>query len=268
MALASGAAVAAASAEPQQSEDLTTQLFNADGSLRDTAGVETEAKSRTVTWTWSKDDNPEAAALVHVDGSNTAATAGSGGATASTQVSLQYQVPDKWGRGTANDDDLYLDRRSSPPEPACRRITVYRAPGSVPADRLGKATKLGVAKALEVPDGTALRRELERADLIGGRSRKVPLDDGENQRYYEFDLALAPKTCDKTDKPQAATSSDSDDNLGLGFCPYESIYLLSATVLDDRLYVICVESDPRQWKRASADLRRVRSSFAVQRMAV
>ena len=50
--------------------------------------------------------------------------------------------------------------------------------------------------------------ELAQADLVSGRKRNE-----EGTVYYDFDLAVAPKTC--PDK-QA-------ENLGLGFCPYDRI---------------------------------------------
>ena len=108
-----------------------------------------------------------------------------------------------------------------------------------------KATTIGVAKAIAVPD--SLKR-LYKADIISGRVAKR-----NGQTYYEFDMAAAPDTC-----------GNSQENLGLGFCPYDNIFLLSATIVDDRLYCISVECDStRIWKIASADLKRVRSSFAV-----
>jgi len=221
-------------------EDLTSKLFNVDGSLRDDATIETEAKERTLEWKW---DATEDKLAINIDGSNAEGT------SSGSAVKLMYNLPEKWGSGSS---DLYLDRSQGVNLLACKRITVYRAPGKATADRLTKATRIGVAKALDVPiDGCDFLQDLKNADLIGGRTR-VAGEDG--QKYYEFDMAVAPKTCD----------TDDEANLGLGFCPYESIYLLSATIVEDRLYVICVESDKMEWKRANADLRRVRSSFQVE----
>ena len=219
-------------------EDLTSKLFNADGSLREDATIQTEARERTLEWKWDVSDQ----LAVNIDGSN------ANGTSSGSAVKLSYNLPEKWER--SSDSDRYLDQSQGANLPACNRITVYRAPSKASMDRLSKATRIGVASALDIPAYDSLQ-DLQKADLIGGRSHISGDDD---QKYYEFDLAVAPQNCDKND----------DTNLGLGFCPYETIYLLSATVLEDRLYVICVESDKSEWKRANADLRRVRSSFQVQ----
>jgi hypothetical protein len=89
---------------------------------------------------------------------------------------------------------------------------------------------------------------LQGADLISGRTRSQG-----GIKYYDFDMAVAPKTC-----------GDSKENLGLGFCPFDSIYLLSAAVLDDGLYVLALECDKAEWKVANSDLKLVRSSFTVE----
>jgi hypothetical protein len=129
---------------------------------------------------------------------------------------------------------------------AANHIYVYQAPGLVDPKQLEKASSVGVGKALKVID------DLDRvntADLIGGR--KVEKANG--SLYYEFDMASAPRTC-----------GSSDQNLGLGFCPYNEIILLSATLTEQgRLYVLAIECDNLEWKQANADLKRVRSSFEV-----
>jgi len=103
---------------------------------------------------------------------------------------------------------------------------------------------VGVAKSLGVIESL---KPLESADLISGRTRSKG-----DIKYYEFDMAVQPPSCDK-----------SKDDLGLGFCAYENIYLLSCAVVDDHLYVLCIESDKDQWKRANSDLKLVRSSFQI-----
>ena len=57
------------------------------------------------------------------------------------------------------------------------------------------------------------------------------------------------------------TSLGTSENLGLGFCPFDTIYLLSAAVLDDSLYVMSIQCNKDEWKVANSDLKRVRSSF-------
>lgn len=220
---------------------LTTRLFNPDGSLRDTS-TQVDAKFRSVDFSWEGSDT--ASHVLNVDGVNQGKTTGS-------RVQLSYKLPDKWGSG----DELYIDltdgeRRAK----ACKRIIVYQAPGKVGIDRLEKAANLGIAKALDV---TSDLQSLQSADLIGGRKTSKGDNNNDNddnhQRYYEFEMAVAPETC-----------GASKENLGLGFCPYDTIYLLSATVLEDHLYVLAIECDKDEWKRSNSDLKQVRSSFSVQ----
>ena len=223
----SAAAVVATWSVPSLAEegDLTTQLFNADGSLKEE--METEAKFRKVELSWDVSDQ----AIVVQDGSNPATTG--------SAVNVSYQLPEKWGTG----NDLYLDKKEG--AKACNRITVYQAAGKADMKRLEKASMTGIGKALDVTEGL---KEVRGADLIGGKS-----SSRDGLKYYDFDMAVAPKTCEA-----------SSDDLGLGFCPYDSIYLLSSTVLNDRLYVFALQCSKDEWKRANSDLRRVRSSFSVQ----
>lgn len=220
-------------AEASDEEGMTTKMFNPDGSLKDT-DVETEARFRDVEFQFDASDY----AAVNVDGVNTATSSNQGSA-----VNIQYQLPMKWASGTGA-DEIYVDRSEGVNGRACRRIVVYRAPGKTTIERLEKASTVGIATSLEAIDGL---KQLAAADLISGRALN---QDG--QKHFEFDMAVAPATCEK-----------SKEDLGLGFCPYDSIYLLSATVLDDHLYVFAIEADKAQWKRASSDLKLVRSSFTV-----
>jgi hypothetical protein len=50
--------------------------------------------------------------------------------------------------------------------------------------------------------------ELLNADLVGGKKRLT-----DDVMYYDFDLAIAPKTC----------QDNAAENLGLGFCPYDRV---------------------------------------------
>ncbi len=213
--------------------DLTTQLFNADGSLKE--GQVEEAKQRYVEFKWDGSDQ----GLLNEDGVNTA------GITSGSQFRLSYEFPEKWSDGK-NGDEIYFDRSEGTNAKACKRVTIFQAPGTADLTRLQKATSIGVAKALDVP-GTLKR--LYKADIISGRVTKK---DG--QSYFEFDMAAAPETC-----------GNSQENLGLGFCPYDNIYLLSATIMQDKLFCIVVECDSTKiWKIASSDLKRMRSSFKVE----
>jgi hypothetical protein len=221
------------SAVADEDGDLQSQLFNPDGSLKE--GVESEAKQRLVEFSWDVSDQ----SALSEDGFNL------GGTKAGSQVRLQYNFPFKWSDGKGG-DEIYFDRSEGTNAKACKRITVFQAPGKADVKQLEKATTIGVAKALGVPEDL---KRLYRADIIAGKVAKR-----NDQTYYEFDMAAAPETC-----------GDSKENLGLGFCPYDNVFLLSATILNDRLYCIVVECDStRIWKLASSDLKRVRSSFVVE----
>ena len=108
------------------SGDLTSQLFNLDGSLKD-AATETEAKFRTVELVWDASDK----LAVAVDGQNVAGTPNG------SSVRLSYQLPEKWGRSGS---DLYLDRTAAGAK-ACDRITVYQAPGTADLKQLEKVRR-------------------------------------------------------------------------------------------------------------------------------
>jgi hypothetical protein len=217
----------ALAADSEDSSDLSAQLFNPDGSLKE--NMEIEAKFRTAELVW---DVTEQGAIA-VDGDNSAGT------KKGSSVRLTYQLPDKWSSGS----DLYLDAEKG--AKACDRITVYQTAGTATMKQLEKASTTGIGKALNVADDL---KEVRSADLVGG---KTAMRNG--LKFYEFDMAVAPATCDA-----------SKENLGLGFCPYERIYLLSSTVLDDRLYVFALTCNKDEWIRSSSDLRRVRSSFIVE----
>jgi hypothetical protein len=212
------------------SDDLTSKMFNEDGSLKD-ASIETEAKFRTVEIFWDASDTR----AIAIDGENVAGT------PKGSSFRLSYQLPEKWGLAS----DLYQDR--SVGSKACDRITVYQANGTPDPKILEKASTIGIAKALDVFDDLV---GIRNADMIGGSTKAK-----NGHTYFEFDMGAAPATCES-----------SKENLGLGFCPYESIYLLSSTVIEERLYVFALQSDKSEWKRSNSDLRRVRSSFSVQRM--
>lgn len=212
--------------------DLTSQLFNADGSLKD--GVESETKFRRVEIKWDPSDQ----LALNEDGVNFENT------KSGSQLRLSYELPLKWSNGE-DGDPVYFDRSEGTNAKACKRITVYQAPGFADVKQLEKATTIGVAKALGAPQSMA---RLYNADIISGR-----VSTRNSQKYYEFDMAAAPETC-----------GDSIENLGLGFCPYDNIFLLSALIVKDRLYCIVVECDStRIWRLASSELKRVRSSFSV-----
>ena len=236
--------------------DLTSRLFNPDGSLRDPNTV-VEAQERTVSMSF-----PTNAATdiftVSVDGSQPP--------TESKGLQFSYKVPTKWNSDQLSQLPLYYDSSEGKNGKSCNRITAYTVAASqLDSKVLEKASKIGVAKSLlmdKLPN-SYFDRGVMKADLISGRTTRKPINDGDvidEQIYYEFDLAFAPLEC-------PAYEEGNKENLGLGFCPYDSIYLVSATVLENEgtLAVGVVECNKDEWKIANSDLKRVRSSFEVNR---
>lgn len=196
-------------------EDLTSQLYNPDGSLK----VDAQAKTRTVQGIWDLTSQ-----IVSINGSNL---------SQGNTLQWKYVLPDKWSTDYKENN-----------VPACNQITVYQMAEEVPSDLLQTATKRNLLKSLGIEQILGLSK----ADLISGRTRRV-----EDQVYLDLDLGQAPDSC-----------SFEQENLGLGFCPFDKLYLVSATLVQSKLMVIVVESDKDEWKLSSSDLKRVRSSFRVQ----
>lgn len=257
--LTSGLAVASSNAD-EGTDDLTSALFNLDGSLKE--GIESQAKFQKVEFVWDASPSSLDSYLVNVDGSDiTAERALRSNAIAEAKVKISYDLPVKWNSPSAigdakNQNDLYKDLTVQQDDGkavhALTSIIVYQSPGLVEEDRLEKASSVGIAKALNVLPSLS---PLQSADLVSGRVR--PLGGNNNQKVFDFDLAVAPKNCANT-----------KDNLGLGFCPFDTIYLLSGAIVNQRLYVFALQCNKDQWKRSNSDLRKVRSSFYVEQIAV
>lgn len=235
---------------------LTSQLFNEDGSLRDPSTV-IAAKDRTVSATFSADSS-----ALSKDGAAPTVYSSSSSGEGSKSFRATYNVPDKWNDGSTSALPLYYDASEGKNGKACNRITVYSVTSGFDSKTLEKASRIGVAKALQMDklpdsyfDGGVLK-----ADLISGRTVRKPIvvnaatGEMDEQVHYEFDLAFAPKEC----------PSGGAENLGLGFCPYDSIYLISATVWEGVMYVCVTDCDKDGWKIANSDLKRQRSSFIVE----
>lgn len=219
--------------------DLTSTIYNSDGTLKE--GVETEVKYRDVSFTWGQSDEIS----IHEDGADASKGSSTTKSESGSQYTLSYQIPMRWSDGK-DGDPVYFDRSVGVNSKAAKGITIYQAPGLANIDRLQKATTVGVAKAMDIPEQFS---RLYKADVVSGRT----VERG-SQKYYEFDMAAAPDKC-----------GDSSDNLGLGFCPYDDLFLLSATVVNDRLYCMIVECDSTNtWKVESKELKRVRSTFAIE----
>lgn len=197
---------------------------------------------------------------------------------ATTNLKASYNLPLKWNRDASSARPLYYDSSEGKNGKSCNRITVYSittADNKLDMDTLEKASKVGVAKSLfmdQIPNNYFDPGVLK-ADLISGRTVRKPIqsvDDKnviEEQVYYEFDLAFAPVECPNF-------MDGNKENLGLGFCPYDNIFLVSATVLrqsdkeesaNGTLVCCVVECNKVEWKMANSDLKRVRSSFTLER---
>ena len=244
-------------------DDMTSEMFNEDGSLKEGVMAVVEAKDRSVGVLFPSNpgdttsSSSSASAIVSTDG----ATIGDVGTTQSG-ISASYTVPDKW---TSAPD--YLDTLLAVRKKACDQITVYQVPGTFDDFTiLENASKIGLSKALgfdSVQKGI-FPKTLPGADIVSGRkvikaastatATGASDTDGEKRKYYEFDIAVAPDSCD----------GKSADNLGLGFCPYDTIVLISATIVDKKMMVCGVTSTKAEWKIANADLKRVRNSFFVE----
>lgn len=234
-------------------DDMTSTFFNPDGSLKE--GVDSEARFQKIDIVWDPSTAAENRYLINVDGIDVTNNDSTSVSSTNGRVKISYELPLKWKgpsrSGESSQENLYLDwtvkqDAEGAVVKALSSIIVYQAPGVVKMEQLEKASSTGISKALNVLPALSA---LENADFVGGRVRTV----AGNPKIFDFDLAVAPKTC----------PDDSEDNLRLGFCPFDAIYLLSGTVFNDKLYVFALKCDKDQWKRYNADLRRVRSSFTI-----
>jgi hypothetical protein len=173
------------------------QLYNPDGSLRE--NVSSEAKELKVSISWNIDD--EDGRVVMDSGTPCVVNMGKQVATklSSGIIPIQYKLPEKWN---SNTDGLSIDSSEGMNLPAAEHIYVYQAPGIVSSKELANAGTLGIVNTLRAI--TALQR-MQKADVIGGRTRR---EESTQQLYYEFDLAVAPKTCDE------ANINNNNNNLG------------------------------------------------------
>eukprot|EP00529_Nitzschia_sp_RCC80_P030406 CAMPEP_0113512230 /NCGR_PEP_ID=MMETSP0014_2-20120614/39227_1 /TAXON_ID=2857 /ORGANISM="Nitzschia sp." /LENGTH=300 /DNA_ID=CAMNT_0000408571 /DNA_START=282 /DNA_END=1185 /DNA_ORIENTATION=+ /assembly_acc=CAM_ASM_000159 len=228
----------AADEEDKDNNGLTQQLFNADGSLKE--GVESELKFRNVKYTWNPPGANDDGLSFNRDGKDITVSSSSSSSD-DKKLQISYEYPVRWSDGTGG-DPIYFDRSEGTNAKACKRITVYRSPGLVDPSTLEKAAKIGVATAFNIPKDN---KELDLDRLYGADIISAKTTDRGQNTYYEFDMASAPTTC-----------GNSKENLGLGFCPYDLIYLVSATVVNDRLYCIVVECDDTKiWKINSSELK-------------
>ena len=180
-----------------EEKDLTSQLFNPDGSLKEGTSISTKATSRTVALAFPDSEGEASEPFIFTDGKSPK----KGDEMEATRKG-SYQTPSKW-----TDDSSYIDTTEGINLPACNSIIAYQTPTKTSSSVLEKATKVGVAKALETQSSEKFN--LLKADLVAGK--KV---DKDGVIYWDFDLAVAPLTCEGERKKE---------DLGLGFCPYDYI---------------------------------------------
>lgn len=242
--------------------DMVSKLFNPDGSLKDPNTV-VEAQEKAISLPFSVTSAPSSGFDVAIATDGVPPT--SSGGSAATNLQASYKLPLKWTLEATSQFPQYYDASEGKNGKSCNRITVYSiSQNNLDMKVLEKASTVGVAKSLfmdQLPNNY-YDRGVTRADLISGRTVRKPIKDDEGgideQVYYEFDIAFAPLEC-----PDYMEGNK--ENLGLGFCPYDRIFLISATVLQGNLMCCVVECDKVEWKMANSDLKRVRSSFVVDR---
>lgn len=255
--LAGGPIAIYPAAAEDEDTSMTSKLFNSDGSLKGSSAEEgvvdkdLEAKSRKISLLFPS-TSTSSSSIVSVDGAQVGGETGS-----DSSMKVTYQTPEKWTQAPEYLDTLSNNQKS------CERVIIHQAPGLYKDEKiLEKASLLGIAKSLGITttvESGVYPSTLSTADVISGRKVKKPSssveEEGEStpmRTYYEFDLAVAPNSCGK-----------SAENLGLGFCPYDTIVLLSAAIVNQKMMVIGITCKKDEWQRASADIKRVRESFYV-----
>ena len=155
----------------ENEDDLTSAMFNPDGSLKE--GVESEAKFQKVEFVWDGSSSSLDDYLIYVDGSDATNQGFLGGEKEKT-VKVSYELPIKWKGPSQMKDanrvrDLYTDltiqAANKEPVKALTSITIYQSPGLVEEKRLETASTIGIAKALNVIPALS---PLQSADLVGG----------------------------------------------------------------------------------------------------
>ncbi|EJK74584.1 hypothetical protein THAOC_03728 [Thalassiosira oceanica] len=248
--------------------DLTTKLFNEDGSPKDAV---VEAQEKTITVPLSLPRTPSSISVSIFEDGVVKPTGQTPSAEDTNTVSASYKLPLKWNLDPSDKLPLYFDSSEGKNGKALQRATIYSVSASkVSLSTLEKASRVGVASSLfmdKLPNNY-FDQGVAKADLIGGRTSRKPIKSEieggiDEQVYYEFDVAFAPKECPDF-------SAGNKENLGLGFCPYDNIFLVSATVLENddgsgNMIVAVLECNKDEWKIGNADLKRARSSFTVER---
>mmetsp|Transcript_18886 Transcript_18886/g.39301 ORF Transcript_18886/g.39301 Transcript_18886/m.39301 type:complete len:242 (+) Transcript_18886:6-731(+) len=156
-----------------------------------------------------------------------------------------YQVPSKWQGDGPFIDISYPDKPS-----ACTSLSVMKLGADVSLSDLGGDVNK-ICEAFDVPattpDGTLTdkKNKWKGIDLIAGAKRTK---DG--RTYYDYDLAYAPSKCD---------NSGVGANLGLGFCPYQMVFVVSGC--DG--YGFQAKANAKEWKVGNGDIKGIRASWTV-----
>jgi len=148
-----------------------------------------------------------------------------------------YVVPSAWIPAPAMNSftDKFTEDR------VAQRIAVAKTSTTLTSiSDLGKIENVNAAKAL------GLDESYIRADLVACAKKK----DSNDQLFYQWDLALAPKKCEAGDQFGGA----------LG-CSNNQVVLLSATVKDNQLVVLQINSNIDEWRKRGTSLRDLRNSF-------
>eukprot|EP00307_Rebecca_sp_RCC1486_P010118 CAMPEP_0119416752 /NCGR_PEP_ID=MMETSP1335-20130426/13987_1 /TAXON_ID=259385 /ORGANISM="Chrysoculter rhomboideus, Strain RCC1486" /LENGTH=184 /DNA_ID=CAMNT_0007441893 /DNA_START=1 /DNA_END=555 /DNA_ORIENTATION=+ len=101
-----------------------------------------------------------------------------------------------------------------------------------------------LGKLAEIPMSAFGFEDLARADLVSGQKRT-----SNGAIFFDYDLALSPAVCAR------------EDEIVPGACLPTKVVLISAGVSDGRMCTLRVDANPAEWKRASGQLRTLRSSF-------
>eukprot|EP00978_Attheya_sp_CCMP212_P031383 scaffold118374_cov42-Attheya_sp.AAC.1 len=133
------------SAKAEESEDLTSQLYNPDGSLK-SQDIPEEAKSRTITIKLGPGSVATDGVVVN---NKKADSSGGDGAINEGLLEISYEVPTKWSQ-----DYMYLNPTKGVTVQACDHIYAYSVPYDASVLPLSKASTAGVAKTLQL--GTVL----------------------------------------------------------------------------------------------------------------
>lgn len=147
-----------------EESDLTSSLYNSDGSLRDELKNTVEAQYRLISIPL-----PPSFKRIEIVDSNLSQT--------NSPVCATYKLPLKWRDGYI---DTNLDTKQD--FKATTKISILKPPGDgFTLESLSKASTRGIEKSLGLEPGY-----LGKPDIIGGKR---------DEDYFRFDLAVAPLEC-------------------------------------------------------------------------